>query len=193
MTGRIWFFCTIGSPYVDSTPQTPSMTERSTPKSRSMRAKKRRELLRLLLAGDDAPVGDATVEILPELFVEFGLIADRLKPGGVGTYPAHDPRVSLRRDAARERLGAKRGDPLIERRARVFRARASWQHQSRKRAGDDLERCASGNVRRRSCARGVCAHSWSRSRVRSWARLWPRSVARFVPDSRPMVVRRRPI
>ena len=45
--------------------------------------KQRRKFLGLLLAGDDAPVGDPAVEILPELLVEFGLIADRLKPGGV--------------------------------------------------------------------------------------------------------------
>jgi hypothetical protein len=41
---------------------------------------------------------------LPELFVEFGLIADRLKPGGVGPYPAHDVSVGLWRDAVRDRL-----------------------------------------------------------------------------------------
>ena len=31
ITGRIWFFATSGSPKVDSIPQTPSMTEGSTP------------------------------------------------------------------------------------------------------------------------------------------------------------------
>ena len=36
-----------------------------------------------LLAGEDAPVGHAPIEILPELFGEFGLAADGLKPGRV--------------------------------------------------------------------------------------------------------------
>ncbi len=96
-------------------PHTPSMVERSTPKSFSMRANRRRVFFRLLPAGDDAPVGDAAVEILPELFVEFGLVADGLEPGHVGLYPDHDARVGLVGDATRFGLGAERADPLLKR------------------------------------------------------------------------------
>jgi hypothetical protein len=54
----------------------------------------------------------APIEILPELLVEFGLIADRLKAGGVGAQPAHDAVVCVSADAAAKRLGAERSDPL---------------------------------------------------------------------------------
>ena len=78
--------------------------------------KQRRVLFCLRPAGDDAPIGNAAIEILPELLVELGLIAERFKPGRVGPHGAHDARVGFRRDTARQRFGAKPVDPLIERR-----------------------------------------------------------------------------
>src|SRR4029077_6997385 len=112
MTGRIWCCCTTGSPYADSTPQTPSMTEALDAEVLFDAGEQRRILLRLLLAGNDAPVGHAPIEILPDLLVEFGLIADRLKAGGVGAQPAHDAVVCVSADAAAKRLGAERSDPM---------------------------------------------------------------------------------
>jgi hypothetical protein len=41
---------------------------------------------------------------LPELLIELGLIADRLKPGRVGLNRAHDARVGLRFDAVGDRF-----------------------------------------------------------------------------------------
>ena len=100
--------------------------------------KQLRVLLRLLPAGCDLPVRSCAIEILPELDGKFGPGAADFKTGRVGLYRAHDARVDLIRDAVRERLGAKRGDPLIERRAGAYRACLSRQHQSSKRAGDGL-------------------------------------------------------
>jgi hypothetical protein len=40
-------------------------------------------VFRLLPAGEDAPVGHAPIEILPKLFGEFGLAADRIEPGRI--------------------------------------------------------------------------------------------------------------
>src|SRR5712691_12242860 len=74
----------------------------------------RRVFLRLLLAGDDAPVGDAAVEILPELLVEFGLRAVELKYRRVRLDVAHHPRVGGVGNATRARSGAKTLDPLLE-------------------------------------------------------------------------------
>ena len=68
-------------------PHTPSMIAALDAEIFFDAGKQRRVLLGFLPAGDDAPVGDAAVEVLPELFVEFGLVADRLKPGHVGTHP----------------------------------------------------------------------------------------------------------
>src|ERR1700692_5123819 len=84
--------------------------------------KKPRVLLRFFFTGGNVPVGGGAVEILPELLVEFGLIADRFKSRGVRMYPAHDACVGFLRDAARRGLRAKRGDPLL---TRASRARAS--------------------------------------------------------------------
>src|SRR4029077_241147 len=112
MTGRIWCCCTTGSPKADSTPQTPSMTERSTPKSFSMRENSGAYSFAFSLPAMMRQSDHAPIEILPELLVEFGLIADRLKAGGVGAQPAHDAVVCVSADAAAKRLGAERSDPL---------------------------------------------------------------------------------
>ena len=70
----------------NSTPQTPSMSEPSTPKSFSMRENSGAYSFAPRLAGNDAPVGHAPIEILPELLVEFGLIADSITAGGAGRF-----------------------------------------------------------------------------------------------------------
>ncbi len=119
-------------------PQTPSMIERSNAEIAFDAGKQGCVFFRLLPAGDDAPVGDAAVEVLPELLVKFGLVAAFLKHGHVGMHGAHDGRVGRVRDAARDRLGAKGGDPPIERHARAFRAGGLRQHQSGNAAGDGL-------------------------------------------------------
>ena len=84
--------------------------------------KERRVFLRLLLAGRDAPVGDAAIEILPELFVEFGLEAIELKNCCIRSDTAHNPRVCSVGYATRARPCAKRRDPLVERRFACLRA-----------------------------------------------------------------------
>src|SRR5262249_43161027 len=70
--------------------------------------------LRLLLAGRDAPVGDAAIEVLPELFVEFGLGADELKNCRIGFDIAHNPSVRGAGYATRARPCAEGSDPLVE-------------------------------------------------------------------------------
>ena len=104
-------------------PQSPSITERSTPKSFSMRASSGAIFLRLLLPGLDAPVGDAAIEVLPELLVEFRLVAQLLVDAGVGLEAAHDARIGRGRDALGERARAEAFDPLRERRAGGLRER----------------------------------------------------------------------
>ena len=83
--------------------------------------KQRCILLGLFLARGDAPVGDAAVEILPDLFLELGLGAVELKDRGVGLDIAHDPRVGRVRDATRAGPGAERLDPLLEPRLAALR------------------------------------------------------------------------
>jgi len=80
----------------------------------------------------------ASVEILPKLQVELGLIADRLKPGCVGVHPARDAGVRLLRYATRYGFRPELGDPLLERGARAFRAGGFRQHEAGKRPGDGL-------------------------------------------------------
>ena len=65
---------------------------------------------------------------------DFALIVDVFTPGGVGTSPAHDAGVRLRRDAARYRFALKRPGPPTE--PRAFRARDLRRCQARKSGGD---------------------------------------------------------
>ena len=62
--------------------------------------------LRLLLPGLDAPVGDAAVEVLPQLLAEFGLIALEIEHLGVGFEALHHVRIS-RVDTPRARARAR--------------------------------------------------------------------------------------
>ena len=76
--------------------------------------KERRIFLRLLLAGRDAPVGDAAIEVLPNLLVEFGLGADELKNCRIGFDMAHNPCVRGVGYATCARPRAEGCDPLVE-------------------------------------------------------------------------------
>src|SRR5262249_27962475 len=98
--------------------------------------KQRRVFLRLLLAGDDAPIGNAAIEILPEFLVEFGLRAVERKDRGVGLDVAHHPRVGGVGYATRARWGAKALDPLLDLAAlrQRGRARESARQQRQARA-----------------------------------------------------------
>ena len=84
MTGFMWFFSTSGSPNVElDAPDAEHDRGRNAVILLDAR-EQRRIFLGDLAAGDDAPVGDAAIEILPELLAEFGLVADFLEPGHVG-------------------------------------------------------------------------------------------------------------
>ena len=79
-----------------------------------MRVKQRCIFLGALLAGDDAPVRTAAIDVLPHLFGEFGLLALQRIDLGVGRDVAHHAIVGRGRDAAFERLRLEGGDPLRE-------------------------------------------------------------------------------
>src|SRR3984893_12945851 len=91
----------------------------------------RRVFLRLLLAGNDAPIGDAAIEILPELLAEFGLRTVELKYRRVWLDAGHHPRVGRVGNATRAGPGAKSRDPLVERRLAALRARLRAPHRRR--------------------------------------------------------------
>src|SRR5262249_9190820 len=93
--------------------------------------KERCVLLGLRPALGDAPVGDAAVEILPELFGELGLAAVERVDTGVRLEAAHHTRIGRLRDAARQRTGTEGFDPLRERAAPPRRCRPSWTNPSR--------------------------------------------------------------
>jgi hypothetical protein len=84
-------------------------------------AEERGLLLRLFLAGRDAPVGDAPVEILPDLLVKLGLVAHLRENGVVGREPVHHARIGRIGNAALLRSRAKRFDPAVKRRAAALR------------------------------------------------------------------------
>src|SRR4029450_2593661 len=84
--------------------------------------KKGRVFLRLLLAGGDTPVGDAAIEVLPELFVEFGLVAVKLKNCCIRFDSSHNARVCASGYTPRAPPCAEGRDPLIERGLACLRA-----------------------------------------------------------------------
>ena len=67
-----------------------------------------------LLAIDDAPVGDAAVDVLPDLLVELRLPLHLFEHGHVRLDAAHHAGVGRIRDAFGQRAGAKRVAPLVE-------------------------------------------------------------------------------
>ena len=66
------------------------------------------------LAGDDAPVRDAAVDVLPDLLVEFRLLLHLLEHGHVGLDAAHHAGLGRVRNALCQRAGAKTVAPLVE-------------------------------------------------------------------------------
>jgi hypothetical protein len=76
--------------------------------------KQRLVLLQRLAAFDDAPVRDAAINVLPDLFVEFGLVPKLLENGHVRLDPAHHPRPGRLRNSFRQSVGAKAIAPLFE-------------------------------------------------------------------------------
>jgi hypothetical protein len=77
-------------------------------------------LLRPRLAGDDPPVRNAAVEVLPQLFVELRLGSDLPIDRRVG-LDRQDPRIGRLRNPARQRPRAERVAPLLERAMRALR------------------------------------------------------------------------
>ena len=65
-----------------------------------------------ILPSLDAPVGDAAIDVLPELLVELGLATDLCEDAGVGLQAAHHTRIGRVRNAARKRTWAEGLDPL---------------------------------------------------------------------------------
>ena len=66
------------------------------------------------LAGDDAPVRDAAVDVLPDLLVEFRLLLHLLEHGHVRLDAAHHAGLGRLRNALGQRAGAKAVAPLVE-------------------------------------------------------------------------------
>ena len=76
--------------------------------------KQRLVLLQRFLAGDDAPVRDAAIDVLPDLLVEFRLLLHLLEHGHVRLDAAHHAGPGRVRDALGQRPRAKAVAPLIE-------------------------------------------------------------------------------
>ena len=66
------------------------------------------------LAGDDAPVRDAAIDILPGLLLEFGLVLHLLEHGHVRFDVAHHPGPGRLRYPLGQGMRAKSVAPLIE-------------------------------------------------------------------------------
>ena len=66
------------------------------------------------LAVDDAPVGDAAVDVLPDLLMEFGLVAHLLEHAHVGFDPRHRALPGRGRDALGHCACAKTLTPFLE-------------------------------------------------------------------------------
>ena len=84
------------------------------------------------LAGDDAPVRAAPVDVLPELLGEFRLRVDCANTLMSGVERIHHARVSLRRNAAVHRARAEFGRPNVQsRRVQRWRARRArdWRRR----------------------------------------------------------------
>ncbi len=100
-------------------------------------------LARALLAGLDAPVGDAPVEVLPELLVELRLRPVEGIDRGVGLQSRHHPPVGRLRNAAGERARPERLHPLRKWLARDLGLRAA-ANQGRRGSGAEQQQVASG-------------------------------------------------
>jgi hypothetical protein len=80
-------------------------------------------LAQAFLAGCDPPIGDAAIEILPELLAEFRLRALQGEDAHVRFHIAHHPVIGRLRYAALERARLEGRDPLREGLRRLLRPR----------------------------------------------------------------------
>jgi hypothetical protein len=76
--------------------------------------KQRLVLLQRLLAGHDAPFGDAAIDVLPKLLVELRLVAQFLEHGHVRLDATHHARPGRFRNSLGDCALAKRLAPLLE-------------------------------------------------------------------------------
>ena len=76
--------------------------------------KQRLVLLQRFLAGDDAPVRDAAIDVLPDLLVELRLLLHLLEHGHIRLDAAHHAGPGRVRNALRQCARAKAVAPLIE-------------------------------------------------------------------------------
>ena len=97
----------------------------------------RRKFLGACLAGDNPPVGDPAVDILPECLVEFGLRADLGVDSGIGLDRPHHPRIGRLRHAAPAGARAKAVTPGFERCAGALRP----HQRGRRKGGAQSEEC----------------------------------------------------
>ena len=174
-------------------PHRPSITARSTPKSFSMRANSERVVLRALLAGLDAPVGDAAVDVLPELLVELGLAADFREYGRVGLQAAHHARVGRVGNALRERTRAECLDPLRERLRGDLREGGCAERKRGRAAEGGFEQISAGKFhpgslqtnRGEDSAAAPADLLWLRQRHRRNPWIIPSRAARSLPGQGP--------
>ena len=104
----------------------------------------RRIPLQCHLAVDDAPVGNATVDVLPDLLGELGLIADLLEHAHVRLDVAHRPVPGCFRNAFGECAVAKAVAPLVE----AGRCCAACSERRRKQRGGTQTRAQQRAARR---------------------------------------------
>ncbi len=108
----------------------------------------RRVFPRALLARDDPPVRDAPVEILPDLFLELGLIAVQLVDREVGFERAHDAAISGVLNVPCAGAGAKGLDPGGEGHAGRLSRSATAECQAREGSRSCAKRAAPCEIRR---------------------------------------------
>ena len=110
--------------------------------------KQRFVFLQRLLAGDDAPVRDAAIDVLPDLFVEFRLVPHLLEHGHVGFDAAHHACISRVRNALRQRARTKAITPLVEARGCRGKRGIGMGEQGGGTNARTQQRAAHGHVRR---------------------------------------------
>ena len=105
-------------------------------------------LAQRFLAGGDAPVRGAAVDVLPDLLVEFRLLRHLLEHGHVGLDAAHHAGVGRVRNALCQGAGAKTVAPLVEAGRRSGKRREGMREQGAGAEGRSQQRAAGrGNKR----------------------------------------------
>ena len=111
-------------------------------------------LTRPFFAGDDTPVGDATIDVLPHRFLEFRLRALQGVDRRVGLDVAHNPMIGRLRDAARAGAWPKSLDPLLKCQGRRLCRSRAGADEGGNGAEPGGEEAAAGNPRRADAAPG---------------------------------------